>query len=40
MFRNFFPINLMHRAEISLRSGHPLGDKGWQGKLLEARIPG
>ncbi len=36
MFRNFFPINLMHRAEVSLRNGYPLGDERWQGDLLEA----
>lgn len=27
MFRNFFPINAMHRNEISLRNGYPLGDE-------------
>jgi radical SAM superfamily enzyme YgiQ (UPF0313 family) len=26
MFRNFFPINAMHRNEISQRHGHPLGE--------------
>jgi radical SAM superfamily enzyme YgiQ (UPF0313 family) len=36
MFRNFFPINLMHRTEVSLRNGYPLGDERWQGDLLEA----
>ncbi len=35
MFRNFFPINLMHRAEIGRRNHHPLGDMSWQGQLLE-----
>lgn len=27
MFRNFFPINALHRNEISLRNGYPLGDE-------------
>ncbi|MDR2111547.1 MAG: radical SAM protein [Candidatus Accumulibacter sp.] len=27
MFRNFFPINALHRSEISLRNGYPLGDE-------------
>lgn len=36
MFRNFFPINLMHRSEVSQRNGYPLGDESWQGELLEA----
>lgn len=36
MFRNFFPINAMHRQEISSRNGYPLGDETWGGKLLEA----
>jgi radical SAM superfamily enzyme YgiQ (UPF0313 family) len=35
MFRNFFPINLMHRNEVSQRNGYPLGDETWTGKLLE-----
>ena len=35
MFRNFFPINMMHRNEVSQRNGHPLGDETWTGKLLE-----
>lgn len=35
MFRNFFPINLMHRAEVGQRDHYPLGDAGWQGRLLE-----
>lgn len=37
MFRNFFPINLLHRAEVSQRNGYPLGDEGWSGPLLEAQ---
>lgn len=36
MLRNFFTINLMHRAEIGQRNHYPLGDAGWQGQLLEA----
>ncbi|MGB0126953.1 MAG: radical SAM protein [Rhodocyclaceae bacterium] len=35
MFRNFFPINALHRREISLRHGYPLGDQTWRGPLLE-----
>lgn len=37
MFRNYFPINLLHHNEISARNGYPLGDEGWQGPLLEVR---
>ena len=36
MFRNFLPINYMHRADVSNRNGYPLGDENWQGSLLEA----
>ena len=36
MFRNFFPINTMHRADISNRNGYPLGDENWTGSFLEA----
>lgn len=36
MWRTFFLLNLMHRAEVPKRDGHPLGDLGWQGQLLEA----
>lgn len=36
MFRNFFPINLMHRSEVSQRNGYPLGDETWRGELLKA----
>jgi len=36
MFRHFFPINFMHRVEISVRDGYPLGDEAWQGQLVEA----
>jgi radical SAM superfamily enzyme YgiQ (UPF0313 family) len=34
--RNFLPINYMHRAELSLRDGFPLGDPEWRGELLQA----
>jgi radical SAM superfamily enzyme YgiQ (UPF0313 family) len=34
MFRNFIPINYMHRAELSARDRFPLGDPEWQGTLL------
>ena len=36
MFRNFFPINTMHRADVSNRNGYPLGDESWTGRFLEA----
>jgi radical SAM superfamily enzyme YgiQ (UPF0313 family) len=36
MFRNFFPINALHRGDVSARNGYPLGDEHWQGTLLEA----
>ena len=36
MFRNYFPINFMHRADVSKRNGYPLGDETWKGQLLEA----
>lgn len=36
MFRNYFPINIMHRRDVSHRNGYPLGDENWQGTLLEA----
>lgn len=36
MFRNFFPINLLHRGDVSARNGYPLGDEGWRGTLLES----
>jgi radical SAM superfamily enzyme YgiQ (UPF0313 family) len=35
MLRNYFPINAMHRREVSLRNGYPLGDESWPGPLLE-----
>ena len=36
MFRNFFPINIMHGNEINKRNGYPLGDEAWAGTLLLA----
>jgi radical SAM superfamily enzyme YgiQ (UPF0313 family) len=36
MWRNFFLINAMHRADVSLRDYYPLGDESWQGQLLMA----
>jgi hypothetical protein len=36
MFRNFFPINAMLRADTNLRDAFPLGDEGWQGQLVRA----
>jgi radical SAM superfamily enzyme YgiQ (UPF0313 family) len=35
MFRNYFPINAMHRADVSNRNGYPLGDENWTGEFLE-----
>ena len=34
--RNFWAVNLLHRAELGLRDGHPLGDESWSGQLLKA----
>jgi radical SAM superfamily enzyme YgiQ (UPF0313 family) len=36
MFRNFLMINAMHRAEVSSRDGHPLGDEGCKGQLIKS----
>jgi radical SAM superfamily enzyme YgiQ (UPF0313 family) len=36
MWRNFYLINAMHRADVSLRDGYPLGDESWSGPLLMA----
>jgi radical SAM superfamily enzyme YgiQ (UPF0313 family) len=36
MWRNFYPINAMHRADVASRDHYPLGDLAWQGQLLEA----
>ncbi len=35
MIRNYFPINFMHRKDVSSRNGYPLGDENWQGELLK-----
>lgn len=37
MFRHFFLINGMIRAEVGLRDHFPLGDAGWSGPLLKAQ---
>jgi radical SAM superfamily enzyme YgiQ (UPF0313 family) len=36
MWRNFYLINAMHRGDVSMRDGFPLGDESWTGPLLEA----
>jgi radical SAM superfamily enzyme YgiQ (UPF0313 family) len=36
MFRNFFLINHLHRADVDGRNHFPLGDAGWRGELLPA----
>jgi radical SAM superfamily enzyme YgiQ (UPF0313 family) len=36
MFRSFFLINGMHRAEVAYRDHFPLGDPTWTGTLLKA----
>ena len=35
MWRNFYLINALHRADVSGRDGYPLGDAGFTGPLLE-----
>jgi hypothetical protein len=35
VLRNYFLVNAMHRNEISLRNGYPLGDESWSGPLLQ-----
>lgn len=35
MLRNFLPINIMHRTELTQRDGFPLGDPDWRGTFLE-----
>jgi radical SAM superfamily enzyme YgiQ (UPF0313 family) len=37
MFRNFFLINAMHRADVSGRNHYPLGDEAWSGRLIPAQ---
>ncbi len=36
MFRNFFLINALHRTDVSMRDGFPLGDPTWKGPLIKA----
>ena len=36
MFRNYFLINAMHRADVDGRNHYPLGDEGWRDSLLHA----
>jgi radical SAM superfamily enzyme YgiQ (UPF0313 family) len=36
MWRNFWLINQLHRADVRLRDFWPLGDQGWRGTLLPA----
>lgn len=36
MFRSFFLINALHRADVEGRNHYPLGDEGWRGPLLRA----
>jgi radical SAM superfamily enzyme YgiQ (UPF0313 family) len=36
MWRNFYLINAMHRADVSMRDEYPLGDESWTGALLQA----
>jgi hypothetical protein len=32
--REYWVVNLLHRVELSLRNGHPLGDQSWNKPLL------
>jgi radical SAM superfamily enzyme YgiQ (UPF0313 family) len=36
MFRNYFLINALHRADVEGRNHYPLGEDGWPGPLLRA----
>jgi radical SAM superfamily enzyme YgiQ (UPF0313 family) len=36
MFRNYFLINALHRADVTGRNHYPLGDEAWSGQLLPA----
>jgi len=36
MWRNFYLINAMHRSDVSMRDGYPLGDEAWSGSLIQA----
>jgi radical SAM superfamily enzyme YgiQ (UPF0313 family) len=31
----FWVLNVMHRSEVRLRNGFPLGDESWQGNLIQ-----
>ena len=37
MWRHFFLINGMIRAEVSARDYYPLGDAAWHGQLVKAQ---
>jgi hypothetical protein len=37
MWAQFFPINLLFRAEVTQRVGFPLGDEAYTGPLCKAR---
>jgi radical SAM superfamily enzyme YgiQ (UPF0313 family) len=34
--REYWVVNLLHRVELSLRNGHPLGDQSWNKPLVPA----
>jgi radical SAM superfamily enzyme YgiQ (UPF0313 family) len=36
MFRNYFVINGLHRADVSARDHYPLGDAAWKGSPIKA----
>jgi radical SAM superfamily enzyme YgiQ (UPF0313 family) len=36
MWRNFYLINALHRADVSLRDHYPLGDESWSGPFIPA----
>ena len=36
MFRNYFLINALHRADVDGRNHYPLGEEAWPGPLLRA----
>ncbi|MBM3266421.1 MAG: B12-binding domain-containing radical SAM protein [Candidatus Sericytochromatia bacterium] len=38
MFRQFMPINWLHRIEVGPRYGHPLGDPRYREPLLESAV--
>ena len=37
MFRNFFLINALHRADVSARDNYPLGDAAWNKPFIKAQ---